>query len=1100
MDGGSKSTAPPPLQRGVSKRAVLIPQVTNLKFELNDLEALANIPDNGGGLHGLKPKKSAHRLKSLHLKTDKSLENLSSLHITNSQSTSQRNSVTNLNGEEAKSEEDFFIDQFLENVPKVNLTKEDSKLIRTRVIEEMYRIQERAKITPEERQRLFQIAVSMDAPKLARKLVSETKDRFDDSAEIGNGNAGAFLTGNLIEQNSRNRQLDDQESNEVDEDELFCKAFDEVERIRKRILQRASKASLSPVNRHQQDLHNFQDTDLPLDEVKNKEEEDNNSVFEKIKIQKKPSFRSNSTAATTNNNNSNNTNNQKRSPKRVNRKIYPDQAPPSSSSNQVLSPVPANVSRPSSYPAPNSLNHSNSSHNSHKSNNHSSENGNFQASTSLDDSDLNITRVLDTLLGSNANSQQSSQRGLGSQTNSAEKKSPMNKGTRKDRSMKDLLGDDADDDGAKQLHAPHHQHHHHHDGDDHSSVSSGGKDPKSFSFYDPFLRADRKNFKMDSSLLKSAENELKMVQEKLAKFDNVDDLHNNNGDFFSNKLDSYPERRPPPMLQKRNSTQLNQNHPSSTSFSHPPTFSTGKLILFLSYFSYYFSSHIESSSVSKLFISSENSLNKFDEKSTISSDDFHHQFSLLSDNPSSPEFRKMSSSHAILPSSDLSPAYPEPQPQAQPQTSQTSCPSNRLPPLMKPSNIKSDTPQTNSATITPSTHNSTQSAPVPGSKTHARLMVASPLTDWIQLGINLDQSHRPGSSSASTAPMNNINSFDNENASTLNRQNSGFLLDNTNQHHMNATITPSNGEFLKPSSTGVGTHSNKFFNESNNSLRRSSDSPLVLNGMDLLKQHQDTDAFNKAKKSLLLLNTQIAHLHSPTNKASPKSPLHNLSSGPRISSVSSNSAPPSTRHSDPLVPIPQHIPLTTRASTKNRPEVSDELSALLENDLSLDAEEALLSPPHLQPPKRQVSMKKGFVSQSVDETWKTSNPSGSSSMVSQSMNEPSMVAAFERPSSRGHVITGSSNLIGQSPRRTGSSGNILKAGGLSLMRENSQKALQPIEMSEELAGPSVSSKVSSKISQAPPPSRVSALAAALNAGDAVGKLMAEMITNSKKHT
>jgi hypothetical protein len=117
-----------------------------------------------------------------------------------------------------------------------------SAIKRTRVIEEMYRINERTKEIPlEERQRLFQIAIAMDAPKLARKLVAESNDLLSEEM-----NDGLFLTINMS--NTRPSNLESSVEGSSNEDEKFCKAFDEVERIRKRLLDRAN--GIVPVNRY----------------------------------------------------------------------------------------------------------------------------------------------------------------------------------------------------------------------------------------------------------------------------------------------------------------------------------------------------------------------------------------------------------------------------------------------------------------------------------------------------------------------------------------------------------------------------------------------------------------------------------------------------------------------------------------------------------------------------------------------------------------------------------------------------------------------------------------------------------------------------------
>jgi hypothetical protein len=536
----------PPLQRGSSKRAVLVPQVTNLKFEFNDLESFntggaATSEQNYRNL--LKPRKSVQRLKSLHLKTDRSLDALPSvLHVSNNNIPIQRMSHPQLViDDEIQTEEDKMIEQFMDHAPNVHLTKEDSKLIRTRVIEEMYRIQERAKITPEERQKLFQIAVSMDAPKLARKLVSEAKDmRNDQQDEPSSG--GAFLTGEYGNDhhhkrhngnNNNNQQSNHQQNNSslsqqlhdsLDEDEMFCKAFDEVERIRKRILQRASNApssSLSPVRQKPQtdvfgDLEDSKEDNnnnnrnshdhKPQDEMRRSYEKDqlqqqlqHDSGFENIKLMKKSSFRretSSSSATSSHSKQPPPPSQQHPSPNlRSASKIYPENLVSSSSnSGSHLG------SRPSSHPAPpsNHLSHSNSSHSNHNNsnyNNRAEQDKPLPPSISLDDNDLQITKVIDSLIGNQ--SRQTSLRGL--QIDKTPPKDPNHK-----KKNRNSTGSNSKEKNSNQ-----------------SLNSDDTDDHNPFSFYDPFLKADRKHFKMDSSLLRSAENELKMVQEKLAKFENV---------------------------------------------------------------------------------------------------------------------------------------------------------------------------------------------------------------------------------------------------------------------------------------------------------------------------------------------------------------------------------------------------------------------------------------------------------------------------------------------------------------------------------------------------------------------------------------------------
>lgn len=165
-----------------SKRAVLIPQKTVLRFDLDFPE----VP----------PSDALPARKSVRLPR-----------------------VASRVAEPVKVSGEVF-ERFLDCVPSIGLVREDSRIIRSRVIEEMYRIQERAHITPEERAKLFQIALSMDAPRLARKLVT---DRTTEEV-------GAFLTGSP------------HGTSVMEEDEVFSQALEEVERIRQRLLQRATSS------------------------------------------------------------------------------------------------------------------------------------------------------------------------------------------------------------------------------------------------------------------------------------------------------------------------------------------------------------------------------------------------------------------------------------------------------------------------------------------------------------------------------------------------------------------------------------------------------------------------------------------------------------------------------------------------------------------------------------------------------------------------------------------------------------------------------------------------------------------------------------------
>ncbi|RYH15420.1 hypothetical protein EON65_31775, partial [archaeon] len=156
----------PSLQRGNSvKRAILIPQKTTLRFDLNPI---SDTEPSGGGLSGRKG-------SGLNLRQDSSRHPQPTL----SRVSSRYSQPTLSNPTLESTSESSIIDKFLEQAHPVNITKQDSLIMRTRILEEMMRIHERNQITQEERTRLFQIAMSMDAPKLARKLVAEAKERIE---------------------------------------------------------------------------------------------------------------------------------------------------------------------------------------------------------------------------------------------------------------------------------------------------------------------------------------------------------------------------------------------------------------------------------------------------------------------------------------------------------------------------------------------------------------------------------------------------------------------------------------------------------------------------------------------------------------------------------------------------------------------------------------------------------------------------------------------------------------------------------------------------------------------------------------------------------
>ncbi len=203
-----------------SKRPILVTQKTNIKFDLDINSIHSNHVD--------------HKIKNTSMpKLEKSV---SRLHKDKDGQLSSRNEVKN-----EYIVPQVTIEQFLEKSVPIgkHLPHQDSGITRARVIEEMYRINQRANISSEERKQLYQIAVTMDAPKLARKLVIDAKELHSESLE-----GFSFLTGNLTGPSHESHSSE--ERRVAEEDELFCKAFDEVERIRLRIFQRAALNSPAP--------------------------------------------------------------------------------------------------------------------------------------------------------------------------------------------------------------------------------------------------------------------------------------------------------------------------------------------------------------------------------------------------------------------------------------------------------------------------------------------------------------------------------------------------------------------------------------------------------------------------------------------------------------------------------------------------------------------------------------------------------------------------------------------------------------------------------------------------------------------------------------
>jgi hypothetical protein len=249
-----------------SKRAILIPQKTNLKLELNEANlnnniAVANVVVRTSRSRRPSLEKPIHKTES----HDKAILS------------KQSSFAINLK-EELGLPLEANISFFLEESPAIGLTKEDSKIVRTRVLEEMIRIQQRSRITPEEREKLYQIAITMDAPMLAKQLVTDAKEAVEANEH------SAFLTGayrlNFSSSSSSSssdlthdvQKLDRilfttaatttsaginvaEDDDEIDdnqtEENLYSKAVDEVERIRQRMIIRAANISPPPSKQQQ---------------------------------------------------------------------------------------------------------------------------------------------------------------------------------------------------------------------------------------------------------------------------------------------------------------------------------------------------------------------------------------------------------------------------------------------------------------------------------------------------------------------------------------------------------------------------------------------------------------------------------------------------------------------------------------------------------------------------------------------------------------------------------------------------------------------------------------------------------------------------------
>ena len=131
---------------------------------------------------------------------------------------------------------DFMVEAFQEYF-KSNI-QPDSTIFYERIMEEIVRIRRRANVllSDEQRHEMIRLALAMDVTKLARKIVNENKELMHESVDHESSFLTAGISSDMMMVSIDNSDNDDNHDN----DAQFCKAFDEVERIRKRIIQQAS--------------------------------------------------------------------------------------------------------------------------------------------------------------------------------------------------------------------------------------------------------------------------------------------------------------------------------------------------------------------------------------------------------------------------------------------------------------------------------------------------------------------------------------------------------------------------------------------------------------------------------------------------------------------------------------------------------------------------------------------------------------------------------------------------------------------------------------------------------------------------------------------
>ena len=106
---------------------------------------------------------------------------------------------------------------------------------RNRVVEEIDRVKSRRQVNEEERAKLLHQAMTMDAPKLARKIMEERRDYVEESKR-----GSSFLSCYSGDQDDNANDDDYVHSNPSVSDASFYKAIAEVDHLRQRLFDRAS--------------------------------------------------------------------------------------------------------------------------------------------------------------------------------------------------------------------------------------------------------------------------------------------------------------------------------------------------------------------------------------------------------------------------------------------------------------------------------------------------------------------------------------------------------------------------------------------------------------------------------------------------------------------------------------------------------------------------------------------------------------------------------------------------------------------------------------------------------------------------------------------